>query len=113
MPAGVASDTSESVGQDAASLVRSEVSLDPGRHAPASGVFVPGRGEKGLEVVLDDGVERSRRGATRCGHLPSLPAGLGRGMGSWDAGRAMAPRTAAEGPQLQVFLGARLTRVCS
>ncbi len=65
MPAGVASDTSESVGQDAASLVRSEVSLDPGRHAPASGVFVPGRGEKGLEVVLDDGVERSRRGATR------------------------------------------------
>lgn len=65
MPAGVASDTSESVGQDAASQVRSEVSLDPGRHAPAFGVLVPCRGEEGLEVVLHDRVERGRGRTSR------------------------------------------------
>ena len=65
MSAGVAPDPSESVGQDPAPKVCPEVALDPGRNPPVSGVFVLGRGEEGLEMVLDDGVERSRRGASR------------------------------------------------
>lgn len=57
MAAGVAPDPRESVGQDAAPQVRPEVALDPRRHTPACRVFVLGRGEEGLEVVLNDGVE--------------------------------------------------------
>jgi tricorn protease len=62
MSAGVAPDPSESVGQDPAAKVGPEVALNPRGSPPASGVVVLGRGQEGLEVVLDDRVERSRRG---------------------------------------------------
>lgn len=123
---------SESVSQDPAPQVRPEVPLDPGRNAPASGIFVLGRGEERLEVVLHHRVERGRGRTSRSvdesrctrwgsvrwttarrgclapwpvrvpprrrsfGHAPSLPARLGRAMGSRDAGRRMAERRAAD-----------------
>jgi len=48
----------EPVGEDAAPEVGSEVLLDPPGHAVAQGVGFGCPGEEGLEVVLDDRVER-------------------------------------------------------
>ena len=66
----------EAVGEDAALQVGPEIPFHPGGNGVPDRVLVDGCGEEGLKVVLDDGVERSGRGAAwavdgagcRCGH---------------------------------------------
>ncbi len=48
----------EPVGEDAAPQVGSEVLLDPPGDTVAQGIGLRGPGEEGLQVVLDDRVER-------------------------------------------------------
>jgi hypothetical protein len=56
--ARVAADAGEAVGEDAAAEVGAEVVLHPARYAAAVGVGRGGIGQEGLEVVLDQGIER-------------------------------------------------------
>jgi len=58
MAAVLAAGSGEPVGQDAAAQVGSEVLLDPPRHAVAQRVGFCSVGEEGLDMVLDDRVER-------------------------------------------------------
>jgi hypothetical protein len=70
--AGVATHAGEAMGQDAAAQVGAEVVLDPAGHALAAGVGFGGVSQEGLEVVLDEGVER------RVGGLaPAVDGGAG------------------------------------
>lgn len=57
MPAVRASQPCESVRQDAAAEVASEVALHPGRDAPAHGVGFLRLGEEGLQVMLNHRVQ--------------------------------------------------------
>jgi hypothetical protein len=61
----LAAGAGEAVGEDAATEVGEEVLLDPPGHAVAQRVGLGGPGEEGLEVVLDDGVERGGGGPAR------------------------------------------------
>ncbi len=65
MAAVVTSGSGKSVGEDAAAEVGPEVPLDPDRNAVAERVGLCGLGEEGLEVMLDDGVERRGGGLAR------------------------------------------------
>ena len=58
MAAFVTTGSGEPVREDAAAEVGPEVLLDPGRDAVAQGIRLGGLRDEGLEVVLDDGVER-------------------------------------------------------
>jgi hypothetical protein len=58
MTAVVAAGAGEPVCEDAAAEVGAEILLDPRWDAVAQGIGLHGPGEEGLEVVLDDGVER-------------------------------------------------------
>jgi hypothetical protein len=65
MTAVAAPGAGEPVGEDAATEVCPEVPLDPGGDAVAEGIGCLGLGEEGLEVMLDDGVERRSGGLAR------------------------------------------------
>jgi hypothetical protein len=82
----IAAAAGDAVGEDAAAEVGAEVVLDPLRDAVAVGVGRCGVGEEGLEVVLDEGVER--RGGGLAAAVDSggrrgtdVPARGGRGRG--------------------------------
>jgi len=52
--AGVTARVGEAVSERSAAKVGSEIALHRGGDAPARRIFVLGRGEEGLQVVLDD-----------------------------------------------------------
>jgi hypothetical protein len=84
--ARVAADAGEAVGEDATAEVGAEVVLHPARHALAVGFRLGGLGQEGLEVVLDDGVERRGRGV-------AAPVDGGesiRSCGMWRVGKGSA-----------------------
>ena len=82
--AGVTTGSSEAVSQDTATEVGSEIALDPGGDAPTRGILVLGRGKEGLQVVLDDGVERCAGGTTWSVDEPDRPR-VPRRLGRWCA----------------------------
>ncbi len=65
MTAVAAARSGEPVGEDAAAEIGTEILLDPGRDAVASGIRLGGKRDEGLEVMLDDGVERGGGGLAR------------------------------------------------
>jgi hypothetical protein len=77
MAAIPAPDPGKAVGEDPTLEVGSEIPFHPGGNRVPERVLVGGCGEEGLEVMLDDGVERRGRGAARAVHGGTGRAGGG------------------------------------